>query len=92
MMTNAYSDILSKDKPFTFRIGLSTLSGSAGIFKAVEDKYPGRVKKIAYIANNDPTGWDAAKVVKAVSKAFNWEVVTEFYERGMTDFHPCQQG
>ena len=95
IMTLASGDTCGKDKPFTFRIGYSALSGIAGSFKAVAEKYPGRVKRIAYISTNDQTGWDTAKVVKAVgsSKALGWEVVTtEYYERGTTDFHPCWQG
>ena len=90
MMTNSSGDACGKDKPYTFRIGPSFLLGIAGNFKAVAEKYPGRVKRVAYIGTNDHAGWDTSKTVKAVasSKALGWEVVTEFYERGMTDFHP----
>lgn len=91
IMTNASGDALGKDKPYTFRIGPSFLLGIAGNFQAAAEKYPGRIKRIAYICTNDHAGWDTAKIVEEVadSKALGWEIVAkEFYERGMTDFHP----
>jgi branched-chain amino acid transport system substrate-binding protein len=91
MMTNSSGDALGKDKPYTFRIGPSFLLGIAGNFQAAAEKYPGRIKKIAYICTNDHAGWDTAKIVEASanSKTLGWEIVAkEFYERGMTDFHP----
>jgi len=91
IMTNASGDACGKDKPYTFRIGPSFLLGIAGNLQAATEKYPGRIKKIAYICTNDHAGWDTAKIVEAVSnsKALGWEIVAkEFYERGMTDFHP----
>jgi len=91
IMTNASGDACGKDKPYTFRIGPSFLLGIAGNLQAAAEKYPGRIKKIAYICTNDHAGWDTAKIVEAVanSKALGWEIVAkEFYERGMTDFNP----
>ncbi len=91
MMTNSSGDACGKDKPYTFRIGPSFLLGIAGNFQAAAEKYPGRVKRIAYICTNDHAGWDTAKIVEASasSKFLGWEIVAkEFYERGMTDFHP----
>lgn len=89
IMTNSYADVLDKSKLYTFRIGPHTIQGDAGCFKAANTKYPGRVKKVAVVTVNDATGWGCAKGVKAISKALGWEVVAEeFYERGLTDFHP----
>jgi branched-chain amino acid transport system substrate-binding protein len=91
IMTNSSGDALGKDKPYTFRIGPSFLLGIAGNFQAAAEKYPGRIKRIAYLCTNDHAGWDTAKIVEAAasSRALGWEIVAkEFYERGMTDFHP----
>jgi branched-chain amino acid transport system substrate-binding protein len=91
IMTNASGDTCGKDKPYTFRIGPSFLLGIAGNLQAAAEKYPGRIKKIAYICTNDNAGWDTAKIVEAAvnSKVLGWEIVAkEFYERGMKDFNP----
>jgi len=91
MMTNSSGDACGKDKPYTFRIGPSFLLGIAGNFQAAAEKYPERIKRIAYICTNDHAGWDTAKIVEQVAncKALKLEIVAkEFYERGMTDFHP----
>jgi branched-chain amino acid transport system substrate-binding protein len=89
VLTNAFADVLGKDKPNTFRIAPNVLQGVAGCFVAVKQKYPGQIKKIATIEANDATGWAAANAAKVAAKALGWEVVAEeYYERGITDFHP----
>ena len=86
--TNAFADVLSADKPYTFRIGVSVLQGTAGVFKAIHDLYPGP-KRVVDIFPNDASGWGNADTVKIASDALGWDVVaTEFFERGTTDFHP----
>jgi branched-chain amino acid transport system substrate-binding protein len=80
---------LGKDKPNTFRIAPNVLQGVAGCFVAVKQKYPGQIRRIATIEANDATGWAAANAAKVAAKALGWEVVAEeYYERGITDFHP----
>jgi len=89
LLTNAFADVLGKDKPGTFRIAPNVLQGVAGCFTAARQKYPNRIKKIASIATNDATGWAAGEAAKEAAKAMGLEVVAvEYYERGMSDFHP----
>jgi len=89
LLTNAFADVLGKEKPYTFRIAPDVLQGVAGCFIAVNQKYSGQVKRIATIEANDATGWAAAKAAKVAAKALGWEFVSEeYYERGLTDFHP----
>jgi branched-chain amino acid transport system substrate-binding protein len=88
-LTNAWADILSKEKPYSFRQMNDVLQGIAGSFKGVSIKYPGRVKRVGIIGLNDVTGKAGANAVKVASKALNWQVVAEeHYERGLTDFNP----
>lgn len=89
LLTNAFADVLGKEKPYTFRIAPNVLQGVAGCFIAVNQKYPGQVKRIATIEANDATGWASANAAKVAAKALGWEFVAEeYYERGVTDFHP----
>lgn len=82
--------IISKERPGTFRYGISNREQGPVQFNYFKQKFPA-AKKIAFIAVSDPTGTDSTKQLKdAITVLGFHEIVAEEYvARDTVDFNPA---
>lgn len=86
---NSYSnEVLRKEKPYTFRIIMTSYEIGKVEYKWLKDNKP-QVKKLAIISPNDASGWAVSEHVRMAAKPYGYEVVfDQYYERGTVDFYP----
>lgn len=90
VLADTYSPkILGPDKPFTFRVVLSSAEWAPIMYKYLREKYPD-IKKVAILSPNDESGWAVTEhSVAAIKEIGGLEIIfNEFYERGTKDFYP----
>ena len=88
-LINSYSkEVLGPDKPYSFRMVLTANEILQGMYPWMAKTYP-KVKTVALIEPNDPSGFPIEKDCQRIAPQNNIKVVSsQFYERGTSDFYP----
>lgn len=88
-LVNSYAkEVLGPDKPFSFRMVLTSNEILQGMYPWLKRTYP-QLKTVAFIEPNDGGGWSIEKDCQRISKQNGYQVVfSQFYERGTSDFYP----
>ena len=88
-LLNSYAkEVLSPDKPFSFRMVLTSNEILPAMYPWLVKNYP-KVKTVAFIEPNDASGWSIEKDCRRNADKSNLKVVfSQFYERGTSDFYP----
>jgi branched-chain amino acid transport system substrate-binding protein len=88
-LVNSYAkEVLAPDKPYTFRMVLTSNEILQGMYPWMIKTYP-NLKTVAFIEPNDATGWSVEKDCQRVAAQNKYQVVfSQFYERGTSDFYP----
>ena len=88
-LVNSYAkEVLAPDKPYTFRMVLTSNEILQGMYPWMNKTYP-KLKNVAFIEPNDATGWSIEKDCKRIAEQNQFQVVfSQFYERGTSDFYP----
>ncbi len=88
-LVNSYAkEVLAPEKPFTFRMVLTSNEVLQGMYPWMTKTYPG-LKTVAFIEPNDASGWSVEKDCKRMAEQNKYQVVfSQFYERGTSDFYP----
>jgi branched-chain amino acid transport system substrate-binding protein len=85
---SAATEILTRDKPYTFSAMLGAPHTSPAFFRAVNKRYP-NLKTCAHIAPNQASGWAVAQADNDACDAVGIKnLATEFYESNTQDFTP----
>jgi branched-chain amino acid transport system substrate-binding protein len=89
VMPDSYAnEVLSPDKPYSFRIVMTSHEICKVQYKWIKDNRP-NVKKVAIINPNDASGWAVSKHSKMGAESNGMKVVfNDYYERGTVDFYP----
>lgn len=88
-LVNSYAkEVLTPDKPYTFRMVLTSNEILQGMYPWMNKTYP-RLKNVAFVEPNDASGWSIEKDCKRIAEQNQFQVVfSQFYERGTSDFYP----
>jgi len=88
-LVNSYArEVLSPDKPYTFRMVLTSNEILQGMYPWMTKTYPD-FKNVALVEPNDATGWSIEKDCKRIAEQNRFQIVfSQFYERGTSDFYP----
>lgn len=88
-LVNSYAkEVLAPDKPYTFRMVLTSNEILQGMYPWMTKTYPD-FKNVALVEPNDATGWSIEKDCKRVAEQNRFQIVfSQFYERGTSDFYP----
>lgn len=88
-LVNSYAkEVLSVDKPYSFRMVLTSNEVLQGMYPWMKKTYP-QLKTVALIEPNDASGWSIEKDCKRSAEQNGYQVVfSQFYERGTSDFYP----
>lgn len=88
-LVNSYAkEVLAPDKPYTFRMVLTSNEILQGMYPWLKKTYP-QLKTVAFIEPNDASGWSVEKDCKRIAEQNGYQVVfSQFYERGTSDFYP----
>jgi branched-chain amino acid transport system substrate-binding protein len=88
-LVNSYAkEVLTPDKPYTFRMVLTSNEVLQGMYPWMNKTYP-RLKNVAFVEPNDASGWSIEKDCKRIAEQNQFRVVfSQFYERGTSDFYP----
>jgi len=88
-LVNSYAkEVLAPDKPYTFRMVLTSNEVLQGMYPWMTKTYP-RLKNVAFVEPNDASGWSIEKDCKRIAEQNQFQVVfSQFYERGTSDFYP----
>jgi len=88
-LVNSYAkEVLAPDKPYTFRMVLTSNEVLQGMYPWMNKTYP-RLKNVAFVEPNDASGWSIEKDCKRIADQNQFQVVfSQFYERGTSDFYP----
>ena len=88
-LVNSYAkEVLAPDKPYTFRMVLTSNEILQGMYPWMNRTYP-KVKSVAFVEPNDASGWSIEKDCKRIAEQNQFQVVfSQFYERGTSDFYP----
>src|SRR3989304_2863424 len=88
-LVNSYAkEVLAPDKPYTFRMVLTSNEILQGMYPWMNKTYP-NLKNVAFVEPNDASGWSIEKDCKRVAEQNQIQVVfSQFYERGTSDFYP----
>jgi branched-chain amino acid transport system substrate-binding protein len=88
-LVNSYAkEVLAPDKPYTFRMVLTSNEILQGMYPWMDKTYP-KLKKVAFVEPNDASGWSIEKDCKRIAELNQFQVVfSQFYERGTSDFYP----
>jgi len=81
-------EVLAPDKPYTFRMVLTSNEVLQGMYPWMNKTYP-KLKNVAFVEPNDASGWSIEKDCKRIAEQNQFRVVfSQFYERGTSDFYP----
>jgi branched-chain amino acid transport system substrate-binding protein len=88
-LVNSYAkEVLAPDKPYSFRMVLTSNEILQGMYPWLKKTYP-QLKTVAFIEPNDASGWSIEKDCKRIAEQNGYQVVfSQFYERGTSDFYP----
>ena len=88
-LVNSYAkEVLAPDKPYTFRMVLTSNEILQGMYPWLNKTYP-NLKNVAFVEPNDASGWSIEKDCKRIAEQNRFQVVfSQFYERGTSDFYP----
>jgi branched-chain amino acid transport system substrate-binding protein len=88
-LVNSYAkEVLTPDKPYTFRMVLTSNEILQGMYPWMNKTYP-KLKNVAFVEPNDASGWSVEKDCKRIAEQNQFQVVfSQFYERGTSDFYP----
>ncbi len=88
-LVNSYAkEVLTPDKPYTFRMVLTSNEILQGMYPWMNKTYP-NLKNVAFVEPNDASGWSIEKDCKRIAEQNQFQVVfSQFYERGTSDFYP----
>jgi branched-chain amino acid transport system substrate-binding protein len=88
-LVNSYAkEVLTPDKPYTFRMVLTSNEILQGMYPWMIKTYPS-LKTVAFIEPNDASGWSVEKDCQRIAEQYKYQVVfSQFYERGTSDFYP----
>jgi branched-chain amino acid transport system substrate-binding protein len=88
-LLNSYAkEVLSPDKPYSFRMVLTSNEILQGMYPWVAKTYP-TLKTVAFIEPNDASGWSIEKDCQRIAEQNKFQIVfSQFYERGTSDFYP----
>lgn len=88
-LVNSYAkEVLTPDKPYTFRMVLTSNEILQGMYPWLNKTYP-NLKNVAFVEPNDASGWSIEKDCKRIAEQNQFQVVfSQFYERGTSDFYP----
>lgn len=88
-LVNSYAkEVLAPDKPYTFRMVLTSNEVLQGMYPWMTKTYPNS-KAVALVEPNDASGWSIEKDCKRVAEQNRFQIVfSQFYERGTSDFYP----
>jgi branched-chain amino acid transport system substrate-binding protein len=88
-LVNSYAkEVLAPDKPYTFRMVLTSNEILQGMYPWMTKTYPD-LKTVAFIEPNDASGWSIEKDCKRMAEQNKYQVIfSQFYERGTSDFYP----
>jgi branched-chain amino acid transport system substrate-binding protein len=88
-LVNSYAkEVLAADKPYTFRMVLTSNEILQGMYPWMAKIYP-KLKNVAFVEPNDASGWSIEKDCRRIAEQNQSQVVfSQFYERGTTDFYP----
>jgi len=88
-LVNSYAkEVLTPDKPYTFRMVLTSNEILQGMYPWMNKTYPS-LKNVAFVEPNDASGWSIEKDCKRIAEQNQFQVVfSQFYERGTSDFYP----
>ena len=89
LLTNSYAkEVLVPDKPYSFRMLLTSNEILQGMYPWMNKTYPA-AQKVAFIEPNDASGWSIEKDCRRIAEQNRFQVAfSQFYERGTTDFYP----
>jgi branched-chain amino acid transport system substrate-binding protein len=88
-LVNSYAkEVLAPDKPYTFRMVLTSNEILQGMYPWMTKTYP-NLKNVALVEPNDATGWSIEKDCKRIAEQNRLQIgFSQFYERGTSDFYP----
>lgn len=88
-LVNSYAkEVLAPDKPYTFRMVLTSNEILQGMYPWMNKTYP-KLKNVAFVEPNDASGWSVEKDCRRIAGQNQFAVVfSQFYERGTSDFYP----
>jgi branched-chain amino acid transport system substrate-binding protein len=88
-LVNSYAkEVLAPDKPYTFRMVLTSNEVLQGMYPWMTKTYP-NMKNVAFVEPNDASGWSIEKDCKRLAEQNSVQVIfSQFYERGTSDFYP----
>jgi len=88
-LVNSYAkEVLTPDKPYTFRMVLTSNEILQGMYPWMKKTYS-NLKNVAFVEPNDASGWSIEKDCKRIAEQNQFQVVfSQFYERGTSDFYP----
>ncbi len=88
-LVNSYAkEVLAPDKPYTFRMVLTSNEVLQGMYPWMTKTYPA-LKNVAFVNPNDASGWSIEKDCKRLAEQNRIQVIfSQFYERGTSDFYP----
>jgi len=88
-LVNSYAkEVLAPDKPYTFRMVLTSNEILQGMYPWMTKTYP-NLKAVAFIEPNDASGWSIEKDCRRMAEQNKYQVIfSQFYERGTSDFYP----
>ncbi|HYB22006.1 MAG TPA: ABC transporter substrate-binding protein, partial [Thermodesulfobacteriota bacterium] len=79
-------EVLAPDKPYTFRMVLTSNEVLQGMYPWMTKTYP-NMKNVAFVEPNDASGWSIEKDCKRLAEQNSVRVIfSQFYERGTSDF------
>jgi len=89
VLANSWArDVLKPEKPYSFRMFMSSTQLAPGIAQWVRKLYPD-IKTAVTVAPNDASGWSVAEdYVKSYEDAGIKVISKEFPERGTKDYYP----
>ena len=88
-LVNSYAkEVLTPDKPYTFRMVLTSNEILQGMYPWMRKTYA-NLNTVAFIEPNDASGWSVEKDCQRMAGQNKYQVVfSQFYERGTSDFYP----
>jgi branched-chain amino acid transport system substrate-binding protein len=88
-LVNSYAkEVLAPDKPYTFRMVLTSNEILQGMYPWMRKTYP-NLNTVAFIEPNDASGWSIEKDCRGMAEQNKYQVIfSQFYERGTSDFYP----